>query len=1487
MQGNRRGSRRRRLTRAFILAGVLGAALTSPAVAGAHAGAPTAQEEASSQTLPARASAGASPRAAGGSRAARSGGVGGISLTPSTTRPYWVCPNGWCDAIVDPKPVSAGGSHRLALPDARGQLEGSGEEGGYDPQDLQSAYDIPSSGGAGETIAIVDAYGFTAAESALGVYRERYGLSPCTKADGCFRKVNQKGQESDYPKEDGWNTEQALDIEMVSAACPECRILLVQAENASDAALGEAENTAVRLGAIEVSNSWSSPEQECGKTLTSCEEEERDYYDHPGVMLFFAAGDHGYDNTLEGDDSPDFPAALPSVVAVGGTALHRASNARGWSEDTWYEPGRGSGGGSGCSRLPKPSWQVDPGCAGRMTDDVAADAACETPVSVYDGEWELICGTSASSPLLAGIEAHAEEAVRELPGAEAFYEEAGTLNDVTEGANGKCLNAEPVAYFCRAEVGYDGPTGMGTPEGQLKLGGAAPMAVTWPPEEISATQATLRGHVSPRSLPTTYWFEYGTTTAYGASVPVPEGSVGTSGREVSETVGQLQAETVYHYRLVASNADGTSYGPDYAFSTGVPKVASLAPTTGAEDGGETLTITGTNLSGASSVRFGSREASEFTVESDQTISVTVPAGKGLANVTVTTPAGTSAATNASAFVYNPPGPVLAWGENNGNLGDGETEDSDVPVEVSGLGEVRALASGWKQSLALTSDGELMGWGENPFGEVGDGTYEQRTAPVHVCAEGLAECPNGPYLEGVTGVSAGLLGSLALLSDGTVAAWGGNLYGDLATDTARNPYPLPVCTKLESPCKPENYLREVVEVAAGADFSLALLKDGTVMAWGDNSEGALGDGTTTGPEKCAGEGCGRVPVPVSGLSEVKAIAAGSFDALALLDNGTMMAWGSNERGQLGDGTNTTSSVPQPVCAIGEKSSPCSGRLGEVKSISAGYLISYALLATGEVAAWGSSLRDALGELKGGSEECPGHSIEWPCSKVPLRVEGVDGVRALAQGELAAGALVALEDGAVETWGFGEYGELGDGSLQQRAVPGGVCLALAAGPCPEGPYLQGQVTALASGGHDLIGLAGSPAPLVDEVTPAAGAEAGGTLVAIVGGNFDGATAVDFGAVPAERFEVLSDDEILAVAPPGSGAVNVTVTTPQGTSAAGAESRFTYRPPPTVSTGEASDVSYGEATLAASVNPNGSAVSECRFEYGATPSYGSSAACSSLPGAGTNPVAVSASIADLHANTTYYYRALASSAYGTSYGTQQSFTTAKFPEIGRCTKLSGKAKTGAYSSSKCTKHSAGEDSGAYEWRAWPLADPKLTLSGGNAAFVGAGTRIECAASAGSGEYTGPQTALLSLTLTGCVDETDHLACNSPGLAGGEVAVDSAQAELGFIDAAKPTIGWAINQSSDTPLASLECPEQGQPASAFPILGAAIAPLKTVDKMAASDALDFKTEGDEQDPERFQGGPKDALAIELPGVGAVPATLVTTLKLSTKETVEVRGLE
>jgi len=227
-------------------------------------------------------------------------GVGAMAPQAASAKPAlavssgtrWACPKGSCDAIIISRIVKRGGGY--ALPGSNHIFDGSGERRGLDPQDLQSAYRIPATISSPQTIALIDAYGYPDAESDLAKYRERYGLPPCTQANGCFRKVNQSGQERAYPKEEeGWDEEAALDEDMASAACPQCHILMVEGSGERPAQLGAAVNTAARLGATEVSNSYGYPELEpayCGKS--HCATYGHDYA-HPGVLITASAGDSG------------------------------------------------------------------------------------------------------------------------------------------------------------------------------------------------------------------------------------------------------------------------------------------------------------------------------------------------------------------------------------------------------------------------------------------------------------------------------------------------------------------------------------------------------------------------------------------------------------------------------------------------------------------------------------------------------------------------------------------------------------------------------------------------------------------------------------------------------------------------------------------------------------------------------------------------------------------------------------------------------------------------------------------------------------------------------------------------------------------------------------------------------------------------------------------------------------------------------------------
>ncbi|MEU1270790.1 S53 family peptidase [Streptomyces sp. NPDC005799] len=329
---------------------------------------------------------------------------------------------------------------------------------GYGPSNLQSAYGLTSaaaSNGSGETIAIVDAYNDPNAESDLATYRSYYGLSACTTANGCFKKVSQTGSTTSLPASDsGWAEEISLDLDMASAICPKCNILLVEATSATMANLGTAVNEAVTLGAKYVSNSYGGSESSSDTSYDSS------YFNHPGVAITVSAGDSDY--------GAEYPAASRYVTSVGGTALKTSSTTRGWTETVWKTSST-EGTGSGCSSYDaKPSWQTDTGCSKRMIADVSAVADPATGVSVYDSYgvtagWYTFGGTSASSPIIAGVYALAGTPSSSSYPASFPYAKAGTsaLNDVTSGNNGSCSTS----YLCTAQSGYDGPTGWGTPEG--------------------------------------------------------------------------------------------------------------------------------------------------------------------------------------------------------------------------------------------------------------------------------------------------------------------------------------------------------------------------------------------------------------------------------------------------------------------------------------------------------------------------------------------------------------------------------------------------------------------------------------------------------------------------------------------------------------------------------------------------------------------------------------------------------------------------------------------------------------------------------------------------------------------------------------------------------------------------------------------------------------------------------------------------------------
>ncbi len=374
---------------------------------------------------------------------------------------------------------------------------------GYGPSDLSSAYKYSTAGGAGHTVAIVDAFNDPTAESDLATYRSQFGLPACSKASGCFSQVNQTGGTSLPSTDTGWAGEISLDIDMVSAVCPNCHILLVEASSASDADLYAAEDYAAGHAGY-VSNSWGGPEYS-GETTDSS-----NHFNHPGHVITASSGDDG--------TGASFPATSKFITAVGGTTLNHASNSRGWSETAWADAG------SGCSSMEaKATFQnVTTNCSRRAEADVSAVADPNTGVAVFQttgaSGWVVYGGTSVSSPVIASV-----YALTSTPGgsdtpASYPYAHPGNLFDVTSGSNGSCG-----APICTAGTGWDGPTGLGTPNGLAAFtAGAAALAVNNPGTQTSTvgTAASLTLSATGGTAPYTW-----TSTALPAGLSL-NGSTG-------------------------------------------------------------------------------------------------------------------------------------------------------------------------------------------------------------------------------------------------------------------------------------------------------------------------------------------------------------------------------------------------------------------------------------------------------------------------------------------------------------------------------------------------------------------------------------------------------------------------------------------------------------------------------------------------------------------------------------------------------------------------------------------------------------------------------------------------------------------------------------------------------------------------------------------------------------------------------------------------
>ncbi|MBN8459854.1 MAG: cadherin-like beta sandwich domain-containing protein [Verrucomicrobia bacterium] len=630
---------------------------------------------------------------------------------------------------------------------------------------------------------------------------------------------------------------------------------------------------------------------------------------------------------------------------------------------------------------------------------------------------------------------------------------------------------------------------------------------------ITGTGAALHGTVNANGNPVTVAFEYGLDTTYGSSVAgSPPSASGSTAIAVDATLAGLTPGTTYHYRVVATGSGGTARGADLTFTTlsDNAKLAGLglsSATLVPEFAKDTtaylstvpfaatgVTVTPTTDHPAATVKINGVAAASAVINlpvGNTAINTVVTAEDGVTTKTYTINvtrlplefafnAATDVPVTANAFAaggypatlnlnYAPvPGTILtmvnntglgfisgafgnleqgqrvnlsyggksydfavnyyggsgndlvlqwadtkvaAWGSNSfGQLGDANVERSLQPAFTDATGvlagkTVVAVGTGYLHSLALCADGTLATWGYNIFGQIGDGGTASGNVPVAVDRSGVLAG------ETVVAISAGPFHNLALCSDGTVVAWGYNNHGQLgdgSVTTRRTPVVVNPTGALAG--------KQVVAVAAGAYHSFALCGDGSIAAWGYNDEGELGNGATAGS---------LVPVSVA-LSGRKAVAlaAGTYHTLALCADGTLLAWGYNHRGQLGNASTAAGSLPTAINAFGILTGKA------VTAIRAGGTHSVAWCGDGTVAVWGSNHLGQLGVA--GTVQ----------STIPVAVDltsltAIAPVAGIATGgghSLALGA-----EGALFAWGDNTDGQLGDGGTTSRATPAAVDFA----------------------------------------------------------------------------------------------------------------------------------------------------------------------------------------------------------------------------------------------------------------------------------------------------------------------------------------------------------------------------------------------------------------------------------------------------------------
>ena len=480
-------------------------------------------------------------------------------------------------------------------------------------------------------------------------------------------------------------------------------------------------------------------------------------------------------------------------------------------------------------------------------------------------------------------------------------------------------------------------------------------------------------------------------------------TINVAAAATSHTITGLTNDQTYRIRLAAKTTAGTGDFSNVVLVTphAKPVITNISPAIGPVAGGQNVTITGTNF---------------------------MPKGKKIVQ---------TANSNGYSLALSADGTVYTWGRNEyGQLGNGVTAtNSPVPVAVKTAGTpmegktiVQISAKVW-YALALASDGTVYSWGFNSWGQLGNGTSgtaNNASAPVAVKTAGTP-------MEGKTivQVAAGATHSLALATDGTIYAWGKNEYGQLGNDSTTNS-PVPVAVKTAG--TPMDG-KTIIQIHAGYEHSLALASDGTVYAWGRNNSGQLGKNDATDAHIPAA--VQTLGTPMAGKVIVQ-LAAGNSQSMALASDGTVYTWGWNQYGQLGNGTTTNSRIPVAVVTTG---TPLAGKT--ISQIAAGNAHALAMTDDGTVYTWGWNQYGQLGNNSTINSSLP---VIVKTTGTPLAGKMIT--------QIASGgspnSLVLANDGTMYTWGWGQHGQLGNGTIGTDAkTPLAVSTAPPSALAPSAP------------------------------------------------------------------------------------------------------------------------------------------------------------------------------------------------------------------------------------------------------------------------------------------------------------------------------------------------------------------------------------------------------------------------------------------------------